>query len=315
MTVNLSIDTLTRMKVLRTPDDRFEGLVEFPFEPHYVEVADGDGGTLRVHYLDEGSTDAAPVLLLHGEPSWCFLYRRMIPVLAAAGLRVVAPDLVGFGRSDKPAAPSDYTYARHVAWMSEVVFDALDLRDITLFGQDWGGLIGLRLLAAQPDRFARVVVANTGLPTGDRPPTEAFLAWQRFSRESPEFPIGQMVSGGCATKLTAEVIAAYDAPFPENSYTAGARIFPSLVPTSVDDPAHADNVAAWEVLRRFDRPFLCAFSDRDPITKGGERAFIGQVPGAKGQTHVTIEGAGHFLQEDRGPELAQVIVEFVRAAS
>lgn len=303
------------MQIVRTPDHRFEGLPEFPFAPHYVEVGDGEGGRLRVHYLDEGPPEAAPVLLLHGEPSWCFLYRKMIPVLTAAGHRVVAPDLVGFGRSDKPTETTDYSYARHVAWMHEALFDQLDLRDITVFGQDWGGLVGLRLVAAQPERFARVVVGNTGLPTGDRPPTEAFLSWQRFSRESPSFPVGQIVSGGCANPLSPQVIAAYDAPFPDDTYLAGARIFPSLVPTSTDDPAHADNVAAWEVLRRFERPFLCAFSDRDPITKGGERAFLGQVPGAAGQPHTTIEGAGHFLQEDRGPELARVIVEFVRATS
>jgi haloalkane dehalogenase len=295
------------VKVLRTPDERFASLPDFPFEPHYVETADG----LRVHHLDEGPPGAAPVLLLHGEPSWSFLYRKMIPVLAAAGHRCVAPDLVGFGRSDKPSEQDDYTYQRHVDWMAEVVFDRLDLRDITLFGQDWGGLVGLRLLAAEPDRFARVVVANTGLPTGDRPPNEAFLAWQTFSRESPDFPIGRIVSNGCATKLTDDVVAAYDAPFPDDTFTAGARRFPSLVPTSTDDPAHDANTKAWEVLRTFDRPFLCAFSDRDPVTKGGERQFVGHVPGTAGQPHTTIEGAGHFLQEDAGEALARVIVDFV----
>jgi haloalkane dehalogenase len=295
------------VKVLRTPDERFASLPDFPFEPHYVETADG----LRVHHLDEGPPGAAPVLLLHGEPSWSFLYRKMIPVLAAAGHRCVVPDLVGFGRSDKPSEQDDYTYQRHVDWMAEVVFDRLDLRDITLFGQDWGGLVGLRLLAAEPDRFARVVVANTGLPTGDRPPNEAFLAWQTFSRESPDFPIGRIVSNGCATKLTDDVVAAYDAPFPDDTFTAGARRFPSLVPTSTDDPAHDANTKAWEVLRTFDRPFLCAFSDRDPVTKGGERQFVGHVPGTAGQPHTTIEGAGHFLQEDAGEALARVIVDFV----
>jgi haloalkane dehalogenase len=235
----------------------------------------------------------------------------MIPVLVASGHRCVVPDLVGFGRSDKPSEQDDYTYQRHVDWMAEALFDHLDVRDITFFGQDWGGLIGLRLLGAQPDRFARVVVANTGLPTGDRPPNEAFLQWQRFSLEAPVFPIGSIISGGCATKLTDDVVAAYDAPFPDDSYKAGARKFPSLVPSSPEDPAHAANSAAWEVLRGFDRPFLCAFSDGDPITKGGERQFIGHVPGTVGQPHITTVGAGHFLQEDKGEELAGIIVDFM----
>lgn len=295
------------MTILRTPDEQFASLPGYAFDPQYVETSDG----LRVHYLDEGPADAAPLLLLHGEPSWSFLYRTMIPVLAAAGHRCVVPDLVGFGRSDKPADPGDYTYQRHVDWMSEVVFDRLGLSHITFFGQDWGGLIGLRLLAAQPDRYDRVVVANTGLPTGDSSPGEAFLNWQRFARESPTFPVGGIVSGGCATTLAEDVVAAYDAPFPDDSYKAGARSFPSLVPTSPDDPAHDANVEAWEVLRRFDRPFLCAFSDGDAITRGGERQFIGHVPGTAGREHPKIEGGGHFLQEDKGPELAQVIVEFI----
>jgi len=251
------------------------------------------------------------VLLMHGEPSWSFLYRKMIPVLVAAGHRCVVPDLVGFGRSDKPSEQDDYTYQRHVDWMAEALFGDLDLRGITFFGQDWGGLVGLRLLAGDPDRFTRVVVANTGLPTGDRPPNEAFLQWQRFSLEAPVFPIGSIISGGCATKLSDDIVAAYDAPFPDDSYKAGARKFPSLVPTSEDDPAHAANSAAWDVLRAFDRPFLCAFSDGDPITKGGERQFIGHVPGTAGQPHTTITDAGHFLQEDKGVELARVIVDFM----
>jgi haloalkane dehalogenase len=295
------------LKILRTPDEQFASLPGFGFEPHYVEISDG----LRVHYLDEGPPDAAPVLLLHGEPSWSFLYRTMIPVLVAAGHRCVAPDLVGFGRSDKPSEPADYTYQRHVDWMSEAVFDRLDLERITFFGQDWGGLVGLRLLASQPDRYARVVVGNTGLPTGDIPPGEAFLNWQRFARETEAFPVGAIVSGGCVTKLSEEVVTAYDAPFPDDSYKAGARSFPSLVPTSPDDPAHDANVAAWEVLRRFDRPFLCAFSDSDPITRGGERQFIGHVAGTAGREHPKLVGAGHFLQEDQGPELAQIIVDFI----
>ena len=301
------------MHVLRTPDHRFDGLPGFPFAPHYAEVDDGEGGTLRVHYLDEGPAGADPVLLMHGEPSWCYLYRTMLPVLVAAGHRVVCPDLVGFGRSDKPSQQGDYTYARHVAWMSQLAFDRLDLRRATFFGQDWGGLIGLRLVAAQPERFDRVVVANTGLPVGDGKVSEAFLAWQKYSQESPSFHVGRIVSGGCASRLDPDVAAAYDAPFPDESYLAGPRILPSLVPTTPDDPEAPANRAAWDALRRFDRPWLCAFSDRDAVTRGGDAPFIREVPGAAGQPHTTIEGGGHFLQEDRGPELAQVIADFIAA--
>ena len=303
------------MRALRTPDSRFVGLPDYSFVPHYVDVDDGEGGTLRVHYLDEGPQDAEPVLLLHGEPSWSYLYRLMIPALTAAGHRCVVPDLVGFGRSDKPTEQADYTFARHVAWMRDALFDRLDLRDITLFAQDWGGLVGLRLVGEQPDRFARLVVGNTGLPTGDRKPTDAFLAWQKYSRESPSFDVGRIVNGGCRTKLTDAVIAAYDAPFPDDTYKAGARSFPSLVPTGPGDPSEAANQAAWAVLRQFDRPFLCAFSDGDPITRGGERAFLGTVPGAQGQPHTTIAGAGHFLQEDKGPELARIIIDLIAATT
>ncbi len=301
------------MQTLRTPDDRFADLTGYPFEPHYAEIdaVPGEGGTLRVHYLDEGPADAAPVLLMHGEPSWSYLYRHMIPPLVAAGHRVIAPDLVGFGRSDKPTEQDDYTYARHVEWMRQLLFDRLDLRDITFFGQDWGGLVGLRLVALDPDRYARVAIGNTGLPTGEGRPSEAFMQWQKFSQESPAFPIGQIVNGGCATDLADDVIAAYDAPFPDDSYKAGARIFPSLVPTTADDPASDDNRAAWEVLSRFDKPFLLCFSDQDAVTKGGDAPFLAKVPGTEGQPHTTIEGGGHFLQEDRGPELARVLIDFI----
>ncbi len=299
------------MKTLRTPDERFADLPDYAFEPHYLEINDGDGGTLRVHYIDEGPADAAPVLLMHGEPSWSFLYRHMIPLLVAAGHRVVAPDLVGFGRSDKPTEVTDYSYARHVAWMADALFDHLDLTDITYFGQDWGGMIGLRLVAEHPHRFARVVVGNTALPTGEGKIGKAFLEWQRFAKESPVFPIGKIIGGGCALPLTAEVTAGYDAPFPDDTYKAGARIFPSFVPTSPDDPSHDANVAAWSVLEKFDRPFLCAFSDSDPLTQGGDETFLRNVPGTAGQAHTTIVGAGHFLQEDKGPEVAQVIIDLI----
>lgn len=306
------------MQILRTPEERFAALPGFPFTPHYTEVVTdggGQGDVLRVHYVDEGPPGAPPVLLMHGEPTWSYLYRAMIPPLVAAGFRVVAPDLVGFGRSDKPAEQTDYSYARHVDWMRQLVVDHLDLQGVTLFGQDWGALVGLRLVAQDPDRFARIVIGNGGLPIGDRRPTDAFLAWQKFARESPGFAIGRIVNGGCVSTLAPEVIAAYDAPFPDERYTAGARVFPSLVPTSTDDPASGDNAAAWEVLRRFDRPFLCAFSDSDPITKGGERIFLSQVPGCAGQPHTTVSNAGHFLQEDQGPLLAQLIIDFAGSAA
>jgi haloalkane dehalogenase len=301
------------MNALRTPDDRFTELPDFPWTPRYVEVADGDGGALRVACIDEGPREAEPVLLLHGEPSWSFLYRRMIPVLLGAGLRVVAPDLVGFGRSDKPAEPSDYTYARHVEWVRAAVLDELGLTGITLVGQDWGGLIGLRLVAEHPDRFARVVVANTGLPTGDSPMSDAFLAWQRFAQTAPQFQVGRIISNGTATELPPEVVAAYDAPFPDDSYKAGARAFPALVPTRPDDPASDANRAAWEALASWRKPFLTAFSDGDPITGGGDRIFRKLVPGAEGTPHTTLRGGGHFLQEDVGPSLAEVVVALIAA--
>jgi haloalkane dehalogenase len=301
------------MKVLRTPEASFAGITDYPYTPHYVEIDDLDGGQLRVHYVDEGPREADPVVLLHGEPTWGYLYRHMIPVLVSAGHRVVVPDLVGFGRSDKPAATTDYTYARHVEWMRQLLFGHLDLRQITFFGQDWGGLVGLRVLASDPDRYARVVVGNTGLPTGHGPASEAFLQWQTYSRTAKEFPIGAIINGGCLSDLSTETIAAYDAPFPSDEFTAGARIFPSLVPTSPEDPASADNVEAWKVLAAFERPFLIAFSDSDPITRGGDAPFAAKVPGAQGQPHTTIKGAAHFLQEDQGPELARVIAEFIAA--
>ncbi len=294
------------MDVLRTPDDCFHSLPGYPFAPQYVDVRG-----VRVHYLDEGPAAAAPILLLHGEPSWSYLYRKMVPTLVAAGHRCVAPDLVGFGRSDKPAARDAYTYQRHVDWMRGTV-DALDLREITLVCQDWGGLIGLRLVAENPDRFARVIAANTFLPTGDSPPGEAFLRWREYSQSTPHFHVGGIIRGGCATELPAEVIAAYDAPFPDDRYTAGARQFPLLVPITPDDPAAVANRAAWAVLRRWTKPFLTAFSDLDPITRGGDRILQSEIPGAAGQPHTTITGAGHFLQEDKGEELAAVVNAFIR---
>lgn len=299
------------MKVLRTPEERFKELPDYPFEPHYVEVPDGEDGSLRIHYVDENPQGSEPILLLHGEPSWSFLYRKMIPIFVEAGYRAVVPDLVGFGRSDKPADRNDYTYQRHVDWM-QTWLDKVDLNGITLFGQDWGGLIGLRLVAGNPARFARVVVSNTGLPTGDAPISEAFLNWRKFSQKSPEFDIGAIISMGSQTTLSEEVLAAYNAPFPGDTYKEGARIFPSLVPIDPGDPAAPANRKTWEVLSKFEKPFLTAFSDGDPITKGGDAIFQERVPGTKGQPHKTIKGGGHFLQEDCGAELARVMVDFMK---
>ncbi len=291
--------------VLRTPDDRFAALPGHPFRPNYLDV---EG--LRVHYVDEGPRGAAPVLLLHGEPSWSYLYRKMIPVLTAAGHRAVAPDLIGFGRSDKLRRREAYTYQRHVDWLHAVVA-TLDLRGITLVCQDWGGLLGLRLVAEHPERFARVVAANTFLPTGDTPLGPAFAAWRKFSQETPDFHVGGIVQMGCATPLPPEVIAAYDAPFPDESYKAGARQFPTLVPATPDDPAAPANRAAWDALSRFTKPFLTAFSDGDPVTATLDVQLQAHVPGCAGQPHTTIAGGGHFLQEDRGAELARVVVDFI----
>ena len=298
------------MEILRTPEHRFERLPGFAWEPLYVDV-EAEGVSLRMAYVEDGPADGPVVLLLHGEPSWSFLYRHMIGPLAASGCRVIAPDLVGFGRSDKPAERSAYTYDRHVGWVSSLL-DALELQDITLFGQDWGGLIGLRIVGEQPGRFAAVVASNTGLPTGEQSLGEAFEAWRRFSQEAPSFDVGQIVNAGTARTLDGDEIAAYDAPFPDDRYKAGARQFPALVPTTPDAPGAAAARAAWEGLRTFDRPFVCAFGDSDPITRGGDEAFLELVPGAAGQAHRTIAEAAHFCQEDAGQALAETIMAVTR---
>jgi haloalkane dehalogenase len=329
------------MQTVRTPDSRFENLPGYSFAPHYTEVPDGEGGTLRIHHIDEGPIEGDVVLCLHGQPTWSYLYRKMIPVFVAAGFRVIAPDLVGFGRSDKPTERDDYTYARHVQWMSAWL-EGLDLQRINLFCQDWGGLIGLRLVAASPERFARVVAANTGLPDGGgQAPDEAgpmrelydglpivkaselfarfadedgppgFLFWRKYCAESPEFSVGDVMqqSGG---RMADEIRAAYEAPFPDDTFVAGARQFPSLVPIFPDDPEIPANREAWKALAAFDRPFLTSFSDGDPVTAGGYKPFQRRVAGAKGIAHVTIEGAGHFLQEDKGEVVATAMIEFIR---
>jgi haloalkane dehalogenase len=298
--MNPSVDAL------RTPDECFQDLPGWHFAPRYTTV---DG--LRIHHVDEGPPDADPVLLLHGEPSWSYLYRHMIPVLTDAGLRAVAPDLVGFGRSDKPVDPRAYTYSGHVAWMGQWL-EAMELRRITLVCQDWGGLLGLRLVAEHPERFDRIVVANTALPTGEKRMPPVFRVWKAFARWSPVFPIGWIVQAGCRTRLDPAVRRAYDAPFPGHRYKAGARRFPLLVPEP-GDPEAAKNRDAWSALERWEKPFLTAFSDGDPIMRGFDRVFRKRVPGAEGQPHTTIRGAGHFLQEDRGAELARVVADFIRA--
>lgn len=283
------------MKVLRTPDSAFAAIRDFPFAPHYLEITDPDEGTkLRVHYVDEGPRDAPVVLMTHGEPSWCYLYRHMIGPVVAAGFRVVAPDLIGFGKSDKPTKKTDYSYARHVGWMRQWI-EALDLTRMTLVCQDWGSLIGLRLVAEMPDRFAGVALSNGGLPEGGSPP-RAFAIWRAFSKWSPVFPIGRIVNVGAKRALSSAEIAAYDAPFPDSSYKAGARIFPSFVPFE-NNVAIPDQKRAWQVFEQWHKPFLCCFSDGDPVTRGGEARFIGRVPGTKGQPHCTLHG-GHFIQEN-----------------
>ena len=294
------------MKVLRTPDAAFAGIADFPFAPHYLEITDPDDGTkLRVHYVDEGPRDAPIVLMMHGEPSWCYLYRHMIAPIVAAGFRVVAPDLIGFGRSDKPIKRTDYSYARHVGWMRQLV-EALDLKRITLVCQDWGSLIGLRLVAEMPDRFASVALSNGGLPEGGKAPP-AFAIWRAFSKWSPIFPIGRIVNAGAKRALSKAEIAAYDAPFPDSSYKAGARIFPSFVPFE-NNVAVRDQKRAWQVLEKWNKPFLCCFSDGDPITRGGESRFIGRIPGTDGQPHRTLKG-GHFIQENDPQGFVQAILE------
>lgn len=298
------------MSALRTPDSRFTNLPDFPYEPHYVDL---DG--VRMAYVTAGPADGEPVLLLHGEPSWSFLYRKVIPVLADAGLRAIAPDLIGFGRSDKPAERSEHSYARHVEWIRSFAFDKLGLTGVTLVGQDWGGLIGLRLVGEHPDRFARVVAANTGLPTGDQAMPEIWWQFRRMVETAPELTVSRLVQSGCQSELTAAELAAYDAPFPDESYLAGVRAMPTLVPTAPDDPASTANRAAWTELSRWERPFLVAFSDQDPITGGMAPVLRRTVPGAAGLDHPVIKGAGHFLQEDAGEQLGKVIAEFVRSTA
>jgi len=292
---------------VRTPEERFVNLPDYPFAPRYLDI---DG--LRMHYVDEKGSTGETVLMLHGEPSWSFLYRKMIPGINAAGHRCVAPDLIGFGKSDKPTERSAYTYKAHLDWLGTFI-QQLDLNNITLFCQDWGGLLGLKILTEMPERFARVVTANTFLPTGDTPANDAFNQWKEFSQHSPKFNIGKVIDMATVAPLTEEVLAAYNAPFPDESFKAGARQFPALVPVTPDDPAAQPNRDAWGILQQFDKPFLTAFSDKDPIMSGLEGIFQSMIPGARGQAHTTIQDAGHFLQEEKGEELAGVVNQFIAA--
>ena len=307
------------MDYLRTPDSCFANLPDYPFAPHYVMVDDTEGGQLRMHYLDEGDPQAPVVLMLHGEPSWSFLYRKMIPIVVAAGYRVIVPDLIGFGRSDKPTQQQDYSHSRHIFWVDSLL-KQLKLEDMVLVCQDWGGLIGLRLVAEQPELFAGVVAANTMLPAFPMKhpklkavfgkwqkfkTTMGFGSWFTFSQVHPSWTAAFVINLGTALPLSKEVKAAYNAPYPNQRYMAGARVFPRLVPSEMKL-----NAQAWRRLVDFDKPFLCAFSDKDPIMSSMAGVFPALVAGCAGQAHTTIKNGGHFLQEDQGQELAQVVVRF-----
>ena len=296
------------MDFLRTPDSRFDDLDGYPFTPNYVEVESHGAPPLRMHYVVEGPRDGAPVVLLHGEPTWSYLYRSMIAPLAAAGHRVLAPDLIGFGRSDKPTRQEDYTYQRHVEWVTSWM-TTLDLRDVTAVVQDWGSLIGLRVAAEHPDRFAKLFIANGFLPIAEQPTPLAFRIWRAFAKYAPALPSGWLVDRGTVRTVPKAVRAAYDAPFPDKSFQAGSRAFPLLVPTSPADPAIPANRAAWDVLGRWDKPVLCVFGDRDPILGKADEPLIRHIPGAAGQPHARIS-AGHFIQEDAGPELARRLLDW-----
>lgn len=290
---------------LRTPEERFQNLPDWPYEPHYLDI---EG--LRMHYVDEGPRDASPIVLLHGEPTWAYLYRKMIPGLVSAGYRTIAPDFIGFGRSDKLESRIEYTYARHLAW-TRACIDALGLRDIVLFGQDWGGLIGLRLVAEEEDRYARVIAANTTLPTGDGKVSKGFEAWKQYSQEAPDLRAGGIVKGGCFNEVPDEVQAAYDAPFPDASYLEGVRQFPVLVPVTPDDVESENNRQAWKVLERWEKPFLCLFGDHDVVLGNADRRLLEHIPGTRDQPHQRFP-AGHFIQEDVGEDLARAIVDWLR---
>lgn len=302
------------LDVVRTRDERFASLPDWPHEAHYAEVEAEGTGPVRMAYVDAGPRDGQVAVLLHGEPSWSYLYRSVIEPLAAGGMRVIAPDLVGFGRSDKPVSREDYTYARHAGWLEDLLFRVLDLRDVVLLCQDWGGLLGLRLVGLHPERFAGVVASNTFLPTGERPLGEAFEKWRAFSQGVDVFPVGRILQGATARELSPAEVAAYEAPFPDERSKAGARQFPTLVPDHPDDPGGVANRRAWEGLSAFAGPFVCAFGDSDPITRGADRVLIAKVAGATGRAHETLPDTAHFSPEDAGPRLAEIVLEVARSA-
>lgn len=306
-------------RVLRTPEERFEALPGFGFEAHYLPIANPRGSVaLRIHYLDEGRRDAPVALMLHGEPTWSFLYRGMIPPVVAAGFRAVAPDWIGFGRSDKLARPEDYSYQAHVESLCELI-TVLDLRGITLVCQDWGGPIGLRVLSEMPERFAAVLATNTLLPTCEPPPRgvadwpgRIIEEWVALATAATDLPVGEIIAGVSVRRPAAEVLRGYAAPFPDATYEAGVLAFPRLIPIREDMAGVAENRRAWAVLERFAKPFVTAFSDRDPSTKAWERVFRERIPGARGQPHVEIRDAGHFVQEEQPAALADALLGLMR---
>ncbi|MBP8926913.1 MAG: alpha/beta fold hydrolase [Pseudomonadales bacterium] len=309
------------MKVFRTPDTRFVGLPDFAFEPHYLEVHDAQLGALRMHYVDEGPRNAPAVLMLHGEPSWSFAWRHVIAGVVAGGFRAIAPDHIGFGRSDKPAVRGDYSYVRFVDWMDEFV-ETLDLHDITLLCQDWGGPIGLSVLARQPQRFAAVVAGNTLLPNCEAPPRgvapwpgKQIEDWVALCATSEDLPVAEIVSGSGVRALADAVKAGYDAPFPDARYKAGALAFTGLIPTHEHMPGVMENRAVWRVLEQWHKPFVTAFSDADPSTRDWAAVFRERIPGARNTLHTTIDDAGHFLQEEQGAALAAVVLRVLNAGA
>jgi len=298
---------------LRTPEERFLNLPEFGFTPHYLTVPDERFGDLRMHYVEEGPADAPVVLLLHGQGSWAYLYRRMIPLLVTSGFRVIAPDYIGFGRSDKLPATGDYTFQRHIDWLTAFL-DKLALRDITAYLFDWGGFFGLRIAAERPEFFARLVLSNTNLPTGQGTGNAWFIRWREEQFAMPRFPQGEMVNDGVVRKLRPEIIAAFDAPYPDENYKTGPRRFPMILPILADDPAAIANARAWEMLAGWQKPVLTLYSAAFAGGAMGPDRVLAHLPGARGQPHALLKDANFYITEDQGEEVARRIVEFARTS-